>query len=231
MISGMGNDTTGEVVFIPREVRIVNSVIIILLMIIGIAGNSLVVFAYCLSRRLQTKTNVFVINLAVADILTCVCLPVFVMSLLLEIDLPSNPWLDVLCGVEYTLLQIFVCCSLLTLALIAANRYVLVTKIQETYEWLYQKRFIALSLCFSWLYPSLFIILLPAVGVGHIGYDENLHACGARSDHPKSYLYDMIIVCHGILPISLILYSYGGIYLHIRHHKKLMERRRSTVLR
>jgi len=39
--------------------------------ILGVSGNSLVVYVICRERSLQTTTNVFIANLAVSDIMMC----------------------------------------------------------------------------------------------------------------------------------------------------------------
>ncbi|KAJ8024380.1 Melanopsin [Holothuria leucospilota] len=212
-----------NVEFVPKHFRILNSVILITITLVGIFGNTLIFIAYCLSRRLRTKTNIFVINLAVADILTCVCLPVVAFSLLVDVNVDTRSWLDTVCGIDFGATQIFVCSSFLTLAFIAVNRYVLITKSQETYKWLYQRKFILIFISISWLYPTLFVTLPLLFDIGYIGYDENMHACGALTDHPRSYLYDMIIVSNGTLPIAMIVYSYGQIYLFLKRHNKQMQ--------
>lgn len=221
----MENSTAAEVDVIPQGVRIVNSFILTAITVVGIAGNTLVFIAYCLSRRLQTKSNIFVINLATADFLTCLSLPVITFFLLLDVDGHTKPWMDILCTIDFGAFGIFVQTSFMTLAFIAVNRYVLITKSQKTYKWLYQRKFVFIFLCVSWLCPT-FLVTLPLVfGALHIGYDENLHACGALTDHPESHqIYNLISFCITIIQITMIVYSYGRIYLFLRrHNKKILE--------
>ncbi|KAJ8024381.1 G-protein coupled receptor moody [Holothuria leucospilota] len=218
----MENVTVGEVDAIPKEIRVVLSVIVIAITIIGICGNTLVFIAYCLSRRLQTKTNMFVINLAAADILTCVFLPVIVLSLLLDANVNTKPWLDTLCAVDTGAIKIFLLSSFATLAFVGVNRYVLITKSRETYKRIYQRKFIFIFLCICWLYPMLCVTLPTVFGFLHFGYDEKIHACREGPDHPRSYVYGTLVFIHIFLPVTMIVYCYGQIYLFLRHHHKQM---------
>ncbi|KAJ8024387.1 Orexin receptor type 1 [Holothuria leucospilota] len=92
------------------------------IMLVGVCGNTLIFVAYCLSRRLQTKTNIFVINLAAADILTCACLPITTLAILLDVNVNTRSWLDPLCAVDIGAIKISFNCSFTTLTLIALNR-------------------------------------------------------------------------------------------------------------
>ncbi|KAJ8024382.1 G-protein coupled receptor moody [Holothuria leucospilota] len=218
----MENGTAGEVV-ISKGDRLVASVVILLSMIAGIVGNTLVVIAFSLSRRLRTKTNVFVVNLATADILTCVSLPVVVLVLLLDVDMPAENWLNTLCAFNFAVTQIFIGTIFTTLALIAVNRYILITKSKETYKRIFRRKFIFLFLCMSWLYPTLFVVLPLISGIGRIGYNYKVHTCGVRAEHSGSLLYSAIVSSSLTIPTTMIIYCYGGIYLFLRRRNKQMQ--------
>lgn len=70
--------------FNPRWIRILDAILLILITVIGMTGNTLVILSVCLSHKLRTKTNIFVVNLAFADFFTCCTLPVVAWSLLAE---------------------------------------------------------------------------------------------------------------------------------------------------
>ena len=89
----------------------------------GIVGNVTVIYLVLTVKKLQTVTNVFVANLAVADTLTCVVANgqgVVVLSH--ELSIPV--WL---CQCVAFGLLTFIGCSVNTLALIAVNRLIAVT--------------------------------------------------------------------------------------------------------
>lgn len=195
-------------------------------MLIGVCGNTLIFIAYCLSRRLQTKTNIFVINLAAADILTCACLPITTLALLLDVNVNTRSWLDPLCAVDIGAIKVSFNCSFTTLTLIALNRYVLITKSKGTYKRIFQRKFILMLVCISWLYPILYATPQIIFGLYYLGYDEKTHSCNVLSDNPIPYLYDILSAGHIILKITLIVISYGKIHLFLRRHNKRMQRER-----
>lgn len=222
----MANITTGEVDVVSILYRIIHSVILIAVMVTGLFGNTLIFTAYCLSRKLQTKTNIFVINLAAADILTCVSFPAPLLTRILDVDVNTTPSLKALCAVHSWAVTIFLGASFMTLAFIAVNRYFLITKRQETYTRLYQKKFIFIFLSVSWLYPMLSLIPQLNSGFRNVGLDEKTRVCKLGTDHrTRSFLYDMFLVISTMLVITTIVYSYAGIYLFLRRHNKKMQKR------
>lgn len=203
--------------------RVIDAIVLMTITVIGVVGNTLVFIAYCVSYKIRTKTNIFVINLAAADFMTCSLLPIVSWSLLIKVDGIAH-WLDVLCGFTIGAIQAFASCSIMMLASIAANRFVLITRSRETYKSLYQNKFIAVWLILSWTYPVLVVTVPLLFGVGHLGFDPEIHACGARADNPRSYLYDAIVVGIVIpLPAVVTIYCYGGIYFYIKSHNRNLE--------
>ena len=63
---------------------------LILMTVTGIVGNSSTIFSVFLSTKLQTKTNVFLVNLACCDLITCFFAPMQVVALLTPYE-PSVP--------------------------------------------------------------------------------------------------------------------------------------------
>ncbi|KAJ8024390.1 G-protein coupled receptor moody [Holothuria leucospilota] len=219
----MENITAEEADVVPRHHRIIISVILMAITVTGIFGNTLTFIAYCLSRRLQTKTNMFVINLAAADILTCVCLPINTLALLLDVNVNTRSWLNTLCAVDYGGLGIFLTSSFMTLAFIAVNRYVLITKSTEAYRRIYRRKFTLIFISACWLFPTLTLTPQLVLGILYIGYDETLHACSEGSNPRWQHLSDMILMIVFGLPTVAIIYSYGRIYLFLRRHNKQMQ--------
>ena len=124
--------------------------IVLLISIIGSTGNLLVIVAVALSKTLRTKTNVFVLNLSVADISACFAMPWFSVALLSgdEWLLPKAEWL---CQTAGMVVFISIGCSLWTLTFIAVNRLFIITKPLATYQMVYSPLTIAIMLIFSWV--------------------------------------------------------------------------------
>ncbi|KAJ8024923.1 G-protein coupled receptor moody [Holothuria leucospilota] len=199
-----------------------DGVIYLLISLLGIAGNTMVFIAFAISKKLQTKTNIFVVNLAFADFVTSLLLPIFAWSLISDIYV-IHPWIDVICALAMGFAQVSVGCSLITLAFIALNRLILITRNRKTYVRIFRTRNCVFFLVIAWLAPMVADVTPLLFGIGELGFDQHAHICGAKSNNPYSYTYDVIIVGSYIpIPMLIIVYSYARIFRYIAiHNKKL----------
>ncbi|XP_014899403.1 G-protein coupled receptor 84-like [Poecilia latipinna] len=93
--------------------------------IAGTVGNLMTVLAFALDSRLQTRFNVLIVNLAVADLLYCTILqPISVDSYLYLRWRTGQVW----CQIFGLLLFLSNSVSIITLCLVAVSRYLLVAK-------------------------------------------------------------------------------------------------------
>lgn len=68
-----------------QEFQTAFAVFLTIALVVGVVGNALTITIIAINKRLQTTTNVFVTNLAVADIvLLCVNLPTTIWELSLS---------------------------------------------------------------------------------------------------------------------------------------------------
>lgn len=209
--------------FSDTRQRTIVASMFIFVAIIGTLGNFLVIFAVILSKKLRTATNAFVVNLAVADLLTALWVPWNAVALLGFGGLPvPETFCTVAAGVMFTCVG----CSLYTLASIAINRLILITRPLHVYKRLFQPKFIVTSIVFIWLIPLCLAILPPFFGAGELGYNEKYHTCSGKSAHKNSNTYD-VIQALGLYPIPLltIIGCYVTIYAHVRKHVQKMRRK------
>ncbi|XP_063813138.1 G-protein coupled receptor 84 isoform X2 [Pseudophryne corroboree] len=89
----------------------------------GTVGNVLTVIAYALDKKLQTRFNLLIINLTLADILYCTFLQPFSVDSYLHLYWRSGPHF---CRVFGMLLFVSNSVSILNLCLIAVSRYILI---------------------------------------------------------------------------------------------------------
>ena len=98
--------------------------ILLILAVLGTFGNMLVIAAVILSRKLRHATNMFVLNLSIADLLTCAyVVPVQAVAVLSEFQIRSQMSV---CQSAAFLLVLCLGCSINSLTCIAINRYFLV---------------------------------------------------------------------------------------------------------
>ena len=186
--------------------------------ITGFCGNSLVIFAVILSRKLRNTTNIFVVNLALADLLTCVSLPWTSVALL-----SKDGWVlpSFLCKMAGFCLILCLGCSVNTLVCIAVNRAVLITKSRNIYTQCFTKRKIAAMICITWLFPF-FIATIPLWSeVGELGYDPYFITCSWHSqDHGADLLAIVVAVSFYPLQLLTIVICYFHIFFYVRKHIK-----------
>ncbi|XP_051970555.1 atypical chemokine receptor 4-like [Xyrauchen texanus] len=93
-------------------------VVYTLALILGLAGNSLVIFVYLSHKRLRTMTDVFILNLAFADLLLLLTLPFWAADAVngWEIGIAA-------CKITSALYTTNFSCSMLLLACISIDRY------------------------------------------------------------------------------------------------------------
>lgn len=214
----------------PRSLRIFDGVMHLTAGILGVIGNTMVFIAFVISKRLQTKTNIFVVNLAFADFLTSMLMPIFTWSLIADLDQEVDQWFDTMCAFAIGIAQGSVGCSLLTLSFIAMNRLVLITQTKETYTRIYRGRNVALFILIAWLYPITSAMVPLFFNIGELGYDEVAHICGTKTSHPQSYLYDVLVVVLLIpVPMVIIIYSYARIFYFISVHNNQLRSHQAEV--
>lgn len=212
----MDNSTeeTTEAFVFTYEQRCVVALFFIIIAMLCIIGNSVVVLAVLISEKLWNATNAFVLNLAFADLVTGLTLPFNVMALL---SMESYPAPSLLCTFAAYTMFTSVGCSLYTLASIAFNRLILITK-PMWYGVIFTDRIILVWIILLWGLP-LFQTAMPTVlGAGEIGYNQKYGVC-AQLDVSNAYDFAQAV---GLFPISLLLIvvCYIRIYFYLRKHNE-----------
>ncbi|XP_038045218.1 G-protein coupled receptor moody-like [Patiria miniata] len=203
--------------------RTIVASLILIISLVGIIGNSLVILAVLLSKKLRTTTNAFVVNLSIADLLTCLVIPWDAVALLGKDGLPVGEWI---CSIVAAVIFTTVGCSICTLASIATNRLLLITRPTATYRRIYTPKKIAVWLVVIWLVPLLTTTIPPLLNVGALGFNQQFHFCGSIHTHPNYNAFNLIIsaVLYPI-PCFVIVVSYSLIWIHLhRQAKKLTKR-------
>ena len=79
-----GNSSIGEITHhYPVPFVISMSIIIIVFLMVSVVGNMLVILSVCRFRSMWTRTNLFLVNLAVTDVLAAVVnMPVALVTLI-----------------------------------------------------------------------------------------------------------------------------------------------------
>ncbi|XP_029306132.1 melanopsin-A-like [Cottoperca gobio] len=110
---------------VPDHAHYTIGSVILAIGITGMIGNFLVIYAFSRSRSLRTPANMFIINLAITDLLMCITqAPIFFTTSMHKrwIFGEKGCELYAFCG------ALFGICSMITLTVIAVDRYFVITR-------------------------------------------------------------------------------------------------------
>ena len=205
-----------EFVFENYGQRIAISVMLLTISAVGIVGNIVVILAVVFSRKLRSITYSLIANLACADLLTCLSLPLHAVAVLSRGGWPLPTWI---CrGISVIL---FTCAgsSAISLAFIAHNRWYLLTQSQDNPQKFYSKRNTCLLVIFAWVYPCVLTIVPHFAKLGRIGYSVKYKMCAQDNTLPTSDFYSLIAGVGVIIPVfNAIVIIYIRIYRFVSRH-------------
>ncbi|XP_068092384.1 atypical chemokine receptor 4 [Hyperolius riggenbachi] len=173
--------------------------------VIGIAGNSLVVAIYAYYKKIKTKTDVYLLNLAVADLLLLFTLPFWAVD-------ASIGWQSgkAMCKITAALYIINFSSGMQFLACISIDRYYAVTEMSSQQN--FKRRCWAVCL-FVWT-TSLFLSI-PNLYFNEVKEHNGKHACLAV--YPKDSVKEVTAAIHileivfcFIIPFTIMLFYYSA---------------------
>nr|XP_046188750.1 melanopsin-A-like [Oncorhynchus gorbuscha] len=199
---------------VPDHVHYTIGVVILAIGITGMVGNFLVIYAFSRSRSLRTPANMFIINLAITDLLMCLTqAPIFFTTSMHKrwIFGEKGCELYAFCG------ALFGICSMITLMVIAVDRYFVITRPLASIGVLSKKR-AQLILLAAWVY-SLGWSLPPFFGWSAYVPEGLLTSCSWDyvTFTPSVRAYTMLLFTFVFfIPLIVIMYCYFFIFRAIR---------------
>ncbi|XP_041670853.1 melanopsin-A-like [Cheilinus undulatus] len=200
---------------VPDHAHYTIGVVILAVGITGMLGNFLVMYAFCRSRSLRTPSNIFIINLAVTDFLMCLSqTPVFFVTSMHKrwIFGKKGCELYAFCG------ALFGICSMMTLMVIAVDRYIVITRPLASLGVMSRRK--ALSIVAgAWVY-SMGWSLPPFFGWSAYVPEGLMTSCSwdYMTFTPSVRSYTMLLFTFVFfIPLSVIIFSYCCIFRAIRH--------------
>ena len=181
-------------------------------------GNIVLTLAIYKTRTLRNHQNYYLVSLAATDILNAVvCMPLTLVVLIKGIW----PFGEFVCQLQGIMWVICSSVSLLTLAMIAVNRYVKIARSASLYQKIFTRRNVLISIAISWIstvFLSFFVFSFDkTVFSFHPGkclcFCKRLNLTD-KSGIYFSFLYAFIIT----VTFSTILFSYYKVFRKIRAH-------------
>eukprot|EP00057_Strongylocentrotus_purpuratus_P031635 XP_785182.1 PREDICTED: beta-3 adrenergic receptor-like [Strongylocentrotus purpuratus] len=221
----LGNLT--ELSVIAFHHRAIVASILIALTPIGLFGNALVIVAVIVAKKLRTITNILVINLAVTDLVTCLCFPFLSAGLLSQRG--SYPMHDIVCATTGGVFVACVGCSSLTLLAIAFVRWYVITRSVRGHQGIHTPKKVVAIVVIIWT-ESVSLVVLPIVlGHGTIGYLKYLQTCGIIVTNLFGMYYLLFMGIHIAIAMLLTLVFYLLVLRHVLRHRKQIRNKFTTA--
>ncbi|KAM6151948.1 C-X-C chemokine receptor type 2-like [Erethizon dorsatum] len=192
----------------PESLEINSYVIVIiyaLVSLLSLLGNSLVMLVVLYSRSTCSVTDVYLLNLAIADLLFALTLPFWAAS-------KMNGWTfgTSMCKIISFLKEINFYSSILLLACISVDRYLAIVHATRT---LIQKRHLVKFVCLKVWGISLILSLPMLLFRGTVYLSDFTTVCyedlGSSTTKWRMVLRLLPQICGFILPLLIMLFCYG----------------------
>lgn len=175
-----------------------------------LCSNVMVVTSVIKFKRLHIPTNYFITSLALADIVIALALPFYVTVELTPMRVSD----DAACLAANRVLMTAGGVSILTLAIIAYDRYTAITYPLE-YIMLMTKRKILILVVLSWVFSGV-VCWIPIIFGWHSSVSQHASLCSNSVLDKKSRI---LFICAIFTPsCTSILYFYCKIFRIARHH-------------
>lgn len=185
-----------------------------IIVILATIGNIILCLAIYRCRALRKIQNYYIVALALSDlILTVLCVP---MGLAVVI-LGRWPFGDTLCQIQGILTYYFACFSVLTLTLIAINRYVKMIRSLNIYQKAYTRNYVLLSIAACAIFSGVFVI--PFVSQRFCFHPGKLacFVCKSRNKREQALIlgpYSVLIA----MTYPVITFCYYKVFRKVRAH-------------
>ena len=217
------NDTCTNVTIVSSMDRMVQTSTVILttvfglLCVLGLIGNGLVIFVIICYTNMKTVTNMYILNLSIADSLILLCLPLIMTTAILR------HWIfgEAMCKIYYTLTSINMFESALTLLIMSGDRYLAVCFPISSMRYR-TARYVRITIAFTWIVSFLLIIpiLLYSRTQEHV-MDSGIYACmiewpiNKLFPPEKAFIYYTLLLGF-IIPVLFMSLFYTLLIIRLR---------------
>ncbi|XP_042244666.1 B2 bradykinin receptor-like [Thunnus maccoyii] len=197
--------------------------------LLGVIGNSFVLYVFCLQKRHSSVADIYLSNLAVADLLMVSCLPFWVATIINKFHWtfgkPMCQLVNIVIGMNYY-------CSVLFLTLVSMDRYLALTRpLSQGRE---RRALWARGICFS-IWIAGILLSFPAILFRSVQFfpDLGIDACYLAYPHDGWRLrYNMTVSIVGFLiPVPIVSFCSYHIIKVLQSSQKMRKGSRGSVER
>ena len=189
----------------------------ILLNVLSLLGNVLVCISVYRNTRLRTSTNVYIVALAISDLLSAI----FVIPLAAGVLISGRwPFGGVVCQMHAFMAQFFVYISPVTMGLTAINRYVRICKSDQQYKRFFSPKKSVILIVSGWMFVACYILIVRLTGLQDFHFVPNHAVCMNvhLSEFAKIVHYFLVVGLFLLFPLTVTIISYRKVSKHIRAH-------------
>uniref|UniRef100_A0A8C3WV21 Melatonin receptor type 1A n=1 Tax=Catagonus wagneri TaxID=51154 RepID=A0A8C3WV21_9CETA len=182
------------------------ALILIFTIVVDVLGNLLVILSVYRNKKLRNAGNIFVVSLAVADLLVAVYpYPLVLASIF------NNGWHlgHLHCQLSGFLMGLSVIGSVFNITGIAVNRYCYICHGLKYDRWYSHKN----SLCYvSLIWALTLVAILPNLCAGTLRYDPRIYSCTFAQSVSSAYTV-AVVLFHFLLPMAVVVFCYLRIWV------------------
>lgn len=205
--------------FIYRDLYIWLPVVYSVICAVGLTGNTAVIYVILKAPKMKTVTNLFILNLAIADDLFTLVLPINIAEHLLN----YWPFGDILCKVILSIDHYNIFSSIFFLTVMSADRYLVVVSTLRSKRVSHRTYRLAKTVSISiWLLVILIVMPFTVFAGVYVSPDdaERRKSCVLSFPVPESFWFKAsriyTLVLGFVIPVSTICVLYGVMLYKLR---------------
>ena len=197
--------------------KVVEAEAMIALNIAWLLGNILVCLSVYRNNRLRTTTNLYIIALAVSDLIAATLVMPPATGVLITGRWPFG---ETACQIHAYLSLFAVYVSPVTMGLTAVNRYTKICKSDQQYNLFFSKKKSRIFLGSAWTFVALYILIPRVTGLQDFHFVPSYAACLNRhlSNFEKMVHYFVVLGLFFVLPLAVTIFSYRKVLKKIQEH-------------
>ncbi|XP_077621140.1 neuropeptides B/W receptor type 1 [Crocuta crocuta] len=218
---------------LPPPLAVAVPVVYAVICAVGLAGNSAVLYVLLRAPRMRTVTNLFILNLAIADELFTLVLPINIADFLLQ----QWPFGELMCKLIVAIDQYNTFSSLYFLTVMSADRYLVVLATAESRRVAGRTYGAARAVSLA-VWGLVTLVVLPFAVFARLDDEQGRRQCVLVFPQPEAFwwrasrLYTLVLGF--AIPVSTICVLYGVLLCRLRamrldSHAKALDRAKKRV--
>uniref|UniRef100_A0A2K5MU40 Kappa-type opioid receptor n=1 Tax=Cercocebus atys TaxID=9531 RepID=A0A2K5MU40_CERAT len=209
-------DAQLEPAHISPAIPVIITAVYSVVFVVGLVGNSLVMFVIIRYTKMKTATNIYIFNLALADALVTTTMPfqstVYLMN--------SWPFGDVLCKIVISIDYYNMFTSIFTLTMMSVDRYIAVCHPVKALDFRTPLKAKIINICI-WLLSSSVGISAIVLGGTKVREDVDVIECSLQFPDDDYSWWDLfmkicVFVFAFVIPVLIIIVCYTLMILRLK---------------